>query len=109
MDVSHLTDSLSKIRRTDCLVPGFLPFRFSNLIKLKNDLIVGEIKKAENRMHAVDSEQGKVFNAVDHMLHREKQQASKEGRSTQYYSKPMIAEVSTIKSHCSIMGLAHSK
>lgn len=44
-------------------------------------------------MRDVNSDQSKVFNAVDHMLHREAQQASKVGRRPRYYSKPMIAEV----------------
>ena len=70
-----------------------MPYRFAKLVKLKNNLIIDEISKAERRMHDINGEQGKVFNAVDHMLHRESQQAAKEGRKPQYYSKPMIAEV----------------
>lgn len=44
-------------------------------------------------MHDVNGEQGKVFNAVDHMLHREAQQAAREHKEPQFYSKSMIAEV----------------
>jgi hypothetical protein len=72
---------------------GFLPFRFSHLVKLKDDLIIGEIHKAERRLHDVNGEQGKVFNAIDHMLHREAQQAARDHRKPEFYSKPMIAEV----------------
>ena len=72
---------------------GFLPFWFSSLVKLKDDLIIGEIHKAERRLHDVNGEQGKVFNAVDHVLNREAQQAARDHRKPQFYSKPMIAEV----------------
>ena len=48
-------------------------------------------------MHETNGEQGRVFNAMDHMLHREAQQAEKEGRKPQYYSKSMIAEVCEFK------------
>ncbi len=44
-------------------------------------------------MHNVNGEQGKVVNAVDHMVHREKQQAEKDHRKPLYHSKAMIAEV----------------
>ncbi|KZM18545.1 uncharacterized protein EKO05_0002400 [Ascochyta rabiei] len=71
----------------------FLPYRFPKLVKLKDQLIIDEINKAQRRMHDINGEQGKVFNAVDHMLYREKQQATKEGRKPQYYSKAMIAEI----------------
>lgn len=78
---------------TDSSILGFLPYRFSNLVETKNNLIIHEITKAEQRMRDINGEQGRVFNAVDHMLHREAQQADKEARSPEYYSKAMIAEV----------------
>ncbi|KAJ4350773.1 hypothetical protein N0V95_004450 [Ascochyta clinopodiicola] len=71
----------------------WLPYRFRKLVGTKNQLIMDEINKAERRMHDVNGEQGKVFNAVDHMLRREEQQATKEGRQPQFYSKAMIAEI----------------
>ena len=86
---------------TDSSILGFLPYRFSNLVETKNNLIIHEITKAEQRMRDINGEQGRVFNAVDHMLHREAQQADKEARSPEYYSKAMIAEVNkTIKKSC---------
>jgi hypothetical protein len=91
----YLIMMLGRHRRphTNSSILGFLPYRFSNLVKTKNSLIIHEITKAKQRMHDVNGEQGRIFNAVDHMLHREAQQANKDARSPEYYSKAMIAEV----------------
>ncbi|XPS93172.1 hypothetical protein M3J09_002540 [Ascochyta lentis] len=93
--ILKLTDTFEGAMRA--VSPRFygwcLPYRFPKLIKLKDQLIIDEIRKAEQRMHDTNGEQGKVFNALDHMLRREKQQAVKESRKPQYYSKAMIAEI----------------
>ncbi|KAF2622802.1 cytochrome P450 [Macroventuria anomochaeta] len=93
--ILRLTDTFEGVLKSPFprIYGWFLPYRFANLVKLKNNLIIDEIRKAERRMHDINGEQGKVFNAVDHMLHRESQQAAKEGKKPQYYSKPMIAEI----------------
>ena len=91
----HLILTLGRPEKhhADSSILGFLPYRFSNLVKAKNSVIINEIRKAEQRPRDIKGEQGRIFNAVDHMLHREAQQADKEARGPEYYSKAMIAEV----------------
>ncbi|KAJ4382968.1 hypothetical protein N0V86_002195 [Didymella sp. IMI 355093] len=93
--ILRLTDTFEGVLKSPFprIYGWFFPFRFANLVKLKDSLIINEIHKAERRMHDINGEQGKVFNAVDHMLHREAQQAAKEQRKSQFYSKPMITEI----------------
>jgi cytochrome P450 len=52
-----------------------------------------EISKAEARMVESKGGDGKITNAVDHMLRREKMAAEKQGRAPNYQSKVMASEL----------------
>ncbi|KAJ4337789.1 hypothetical protein N0V95_008231 [Ascochyta clinopodiicola] len=93
--ILKLTDSFEGVARSPFprLYGWFLPYVHCKLIKLKDNLIKDEIARAERRTHDTNSGKAKLFNAIDHMLHREAQQACKEGRKPQFYSNAMIAEI----------------
>lgn len=97
------------LQETDSISPGFLPYTKAKLIKVKDNLIINEIGKAERRMHDTNGEQNKMSNAVDHMLHREAEQAAKKGRKPQYYSRAMIAEVRISGVHDALLELMMSR
>lgn len=62
-------------------------------MKAKDTLITDEINKAAARMQNIKGEETKVFNAIDHIVHRESQQAAKDNRKPEFNSNAMIAEV----------------
>ncbi|KAH6637941.1 cytochrome P450 [Boeremia exigua] len=71
----------------------YLTYRYPGLIKVKDDLILDEVDQAVGRMHNINGDDGKVTNAIDHMVHRETQQAKRDNRKPMYHSKAMISEI----------------
>ncbi|KAJ4989224.1 Cytochrome P450 1A1-like protein 1 [Stagonosporopsis vannaccii] len=71
----------------------YLKYRHYPLVKTKDELIIDEINKAIGRMQDTKGEESKIFNAVDHMVRRESQQAAKDNRKPGFTSKAMIAEI----------------
>jgi hypothetical protein len=61
--------------------------------RVKDQMIDKEITKAEKRMSQIKDDMGKMSNAVDHMLRREKMTAERLDRAPKYHSRVMVAEV----------------
>jgi hypothetical protein len=109
--ILDLTDGLEHVIRSPFprlvgFVQRYLPTSRRNM-QLKDRIIADEIAKAELRMKQNEDNAGKITNAVDHMLRREKIAAEKLQRAPQYQSKVMIAEVrSTPLATCSITDIS---
>jgi hypothetical protein len=95
--ILDITDALENVIKSPLprlvgYIQRYLPAGRRNL-KLINGTITEEIAKAELRMKGTEENIGKITNAVDLMLRREKVAAEKLQRPPQYQSKAMAAEV----------------
>lgn len=62
--------------------------------RVKDQMVHREVAKAEERMAQINGDMGKMSNAVDHMLRREKMAADRQNRKPGYHSEVMVAEAS---------------
>tara|TARA_R110002003_G_scaffold121_24_gene10868 strand:- start:443 stop:1597 length:1155 start_codon:yes stop_codon:yes gene_type:complete len=95
--ILRLTDSIEHCAKSPFpRLTGFALRYFPSMrrhAKAKDQAIAEQISKAEARIKQEKGDSGKVTNALDLMLRREKMIAQKQGRAPNYYSKAMRAEV----------------
>lgn len=96
--VLELTDSIVYTSRSPFpILTGYvlrwLPF-VAKWIKVKNQAMAAQISKAEQRLANSKGKAANITNAVDHILRRELMAAERQGRSPNFQSKIIVAEVS---------------